>query len=1029
MKQTANRMRDDVFARIASQRETEQRAALVEPQPPALPAVSLSARRHDPAAAFKPLPKLDTPAKLQRELARQRRRFAPFMRDLSPALESLRQVMPITMFEWRLQTDEDAADFGRVLAGVGEWQPVSIPHYGGPIGKATAYYRATFNLGAQAAPERRWFIRFKGVDYKAHVFVNGAYLGSHEGFFAPFEFDMTRIACAGENTLLVVVENDAIMLGNETWDKLQGVDAFHEGDKVYAATGPGWDDPQVGWHHCPPGMGIYQDVFIEARAPIHIHDVFVRPLPAEGRAEAWIEVNNAHAVYQPVALRLSVYGQNFRQTVFADRVFSVGDAGPGVNYYRLSFDMPRARVWDVDAPWLYQAQVKLLDESGKLLDTARCQFGMRSFHMDDGPEAAERGERGRLYLNGRQIRLRGANTMGFEQQDVMKKDWDQLRDDILLARICHMNYWRITQRPVQPEVYEMCDKLGFLTQTDLPLFGQLRRNQFAECVRQVEEMERLVRGHPCNIMISYINEPFPNARGKPHRHMTRAEMESFFLAADQAVRLANPDRVIKAVDGDYDPPAPGLPDNHCYTCWYNGHGIEPGKLHKGFWQKVKPGWMYGCGEFGAEGLDSVELMRKYYPPEWLPQTLEEEAAWTPDHIPSAQTGKYHYMFFETPRTLAGWVAASQRHQAWATRIMTEAFRRDNRMTSFAIHLFIDAFPDSWMKAIMDYERQPKPAYFAYREALTPLMASLRADRTAYFAGEEMTVECWVCNDTHNTPPAELRYQLEADGRVLFAQRAKAKVEKCRSTFQGFLKLRAPQVSRRSKAVLRLALFEANGRQIHDTAVEFDVFPAQRDQDNDGLPRRAHIVGRRNGKAAQLARELGLRPIFAGAIRPDDAILIDDMARYAAQQSLIEFAVQDGALAVFVELPAGNYEIGGSTLRVEPCGMGGRHFVSRDTGHPLVEGFQPEDFKFWYDPAVDRPSPLLDTVLDAPGWTPTLMSGNGGWEVDWRATPAAVEKQHGAGAYRVCQVKLAGRLVNPVARIFAERLLRNRRPTP
>ena len=25
-----------------------------------------------------------------------------------------------------------------------------------------------------------------------------------------------------------------------------------------------------------------------------------------------------------------------------------------------------------------------------------------------------------------------------------------------------------------------------------------------------------------------------------------------------------------------------------------------------------------------------------------------------------------------------------------------------------------------MKAIMDCERQPKPAYFAYREALTPL---------------------------------------------------------------------------------------------------------------------------------------------------------------------------------------------------------------------------------------------------------------------------------------------------------------------
>lgn len=1022
MTQTADRMRDDVFARIASRREAEQRAALVEPQPSALPDVALPARRHNPAAIFRPLPKLDTSAKLQRELARQRRRFAPFLRDLAPALVSLRQTIPLTAFDWRLQTPEDAADFGRVLAGAGEWQTVTIPHYGGPIGKATTYYRTVFDPGAQVemagASDRRWFICFKGVDYKAHVFVNGAYLGSHEGFFAPFEFDMTRVVRAGANTLVVAVENDAIMLGNDTWDKLQGVDAFHEGDKVYAATGPGWDDPQVGWHHCPPGMGIYQDVFIEARAPIHIHDVFVRPLLAEGRAEAWIEVNSAHEVYQPISLVLSAHGQNFRQTVFAERAFAVSDAGSGVSYYRLSFEMPNARVWDVDAPWLYQAQVKLLDGAGHLLDTARRQFGMRSFHMDE----RDAGERGRLYLNGRQIRLRGANTMGFEQQDVMKQDWDQLRDDILLARICHMNYWRITQRPAQPEVYEMCDRLGFLTQTDLPLFGQLRRNQFAECVRQAGEMERLARNHPCNIMVSYINEPFPNAQGKPHRHMTRAEMESFFVAADQAVRLANPDRVIKAVDGDYDPPGPGLPDNHCYTCWYNGHGIELGKLHKGYWQKVKPGWMYGCGEYGAEGLDSVALMRKYYPREWLPQTPEDEAAWTPDRIPSAQTGKYHYMFFETPRGLQGWSDASRRHQAWATRIMTEAFRRDSRMTSFAIHLFIDAFPDGWMKAIMDYDRQPKPAYFACREALTPLMVNLRADRAAYFAGETMQVECWVCNDTHDTPPARLRYQLEVEGRVVFAQQSRARIEACRSVFQGFLRLPAPQVSRRSKATLRLALFEANGRQMHDTAIELDIFPAQ---PANGAPRpRAHIVGRRNGKAAQLARELGLRAVFAGAIRPDDVIVIDDMARYAAQQSLIDFAVQGGALAVFVELPAGSYEIGGSTLRVEPCGMGGRHFVSRDTGHPLVEGFQAEDFKFWYDPMVDRPGPLLDTVLDAPGWTPILMSGNGGWEVDWRATPAAVEQQHGAGVWRVCQVKLAGRLVNPVARIFAARLFSN-----
>ena len=43
-----------------------------------------------------------------------------------------------------------------------------------------------------------------------------------------------------------------------------------------------------------------------------------------------------------------------------------------------------------------------------------------------------------------------------------------------------------------------------MLQTDLPLFGSLRPNLFAEGVKQAGEMERLVRNHPSNIMVTYI---------------------------------------------------------------------------------------------------------------------------------------------------------------------------------------------------------------------------------------------------------------------------------------------------------------------------------------------------------------------------------------------------------------------------------------------------------------------------------------------------------------------------------------------
>ena len=1044
--------RKDVFADIAGTRDTHQpqprsvrREPLVEPQPWLFQQLENNSRgKHsdilsleglDPTAVFQPLDKVDTPEKLARELERMRERYAPFMQDLAPVPTPTRNMLPLTSFDWRIQTEADQADFMRALSGQGEWERVDIPYYGGPLGRATTLYRTTFEVTAELQTYGTLFLCFKGVDYKVHAFVNGHYVGSHEGFFAPFAFECTTAARLGGNVLLLSVENDAICMGNNSW----GEDGhLYEGDKLYAATGPGYNDPLVGWHHCPPGMGIYQAVTLEARAPLFIDDIFVRPMlengEREARAEAWIQVHNTGRLRQELSLELSLYGQNFAQTIFEGQGYEVsGPAGPAVNEYRLAFEIPAPRLWNTETPWLYQLQVRLLDADGKTLDVQRRQFGLRAFRMEEADEP-----KGRFYLNDAEIRLRGANTMGHMQQCVIHADWEQLRDDILLAKLCHMNFFRLTQRPVQPEIYEYCDRLGMMTQTDLPLFAVLRRNQFCEAVRQAGEMEQLVRSHPCNVLISYINEPFPNAHNKPHRHLLRAELEAFFLAADQVVHLLNPDRVIKPVDGDYDPPAPGLPDNHCYCGWYNGHGVDLGKLHAGYWQKVKPGWNYGCGEFGAEGLDPVNVMRDHYPPAWLPQTPEEEYAWTPDRIVQAQTGRFHYMWFDTQHTLADWVAASQAHQARMTRLMTEAFRRDARMTSFAIHLFIDAFPSGWMKAIMDVERQPKPAYFAYREALTPLMVNLRSDRRAFFAGERLalslpkelalslpkgaTVEAWLCNDLDVLPEhTSLVYQLELDGEIVAAQRNPAKVVRCGSAFQGFVDFRVPDVVRRSEMVVRLALLYGDETVLHDTALSFDVFPSIAP-----APVRACVIGAPHSEAQRLAAELGVETIPLDAVRPGDVMLLSECepSRLDCDLNEIIARVAQGATAVFLGLPPGEYTLSEECIQVQPCGMNPRHFCSRATGHPLVADLKPNDFWFWYDAAAGYVTPFLPSTFTAPGWTPILTSGNGDWSGGWGPALAAAEKPHGRGLLRICQVSLADRTRhNPVARLFANRLLR------
>jgi hypothetical protein len=255
--------KSDVFAAVAAINPDQENAArlagLEKPQPipftaPVLPLGAPSAETNCPACDS-----IRSEQELAAALIAAREAHAPFLENHAPPPESHRASIELRSFEWRLRPAT-------------EWQPVTLPHYGGPIGRHTVEYRTVFELPEAVRAKEAQMLRFTGVNYKAHVFLNGDFVGSHEGFFAPFEFDITPHLRARANELLVLVENDAITRGNQSWHQ----DA--EGEKLYAATFLGWDEPEVAWHHCPSGMGIWGRVLIEGRSAAHLSDLFVRPL-------------------------------------------------------------------------------------------------------------------------------------------------------------------------------------------------------------------------------------------------------------------------------------------------------------------------------------------------------------------------------------------------------------------------------------------------------------------------------------------------------------------------------------------------------------------------------------------------------------------------------------------------------------------------------------------------------------------------------------------------------------------------------
>jgi hypothetical protein len=591
------------------------------------------------------------------------------------------------------------------------------------------------------------------------------------------------------------------------------------GKKFAACGGPGWDDPDDGWVMCPPGFGIWQKTHLEFRPAVSISDIFVQPRPQDAQAEVWVELEGD--VKDGVELRYSLYGQNFKATLDKNnKVTADGkNTGDGKTTFKFIIPFPKdgLRWWSHETPWLYQLQV-FAYRNGKLADARKRQVGMRTFVQSTTSQP-----KGRFYLNGKEIRLRGANMMGNLMQCVMRDDYDQLRDDILIAKLANMNFWRMTQQPCQEEVYDYFDKLGMMAQTDMPLFVGIWKSQRNEAVRQLEAMVRLVRSHPCNALISYLNEAgFANEGGRKPM-MSKEEHEELFHEFDKRARILNPQQVRKWIEGDGVNLSTGYSDHHNYSGWYGSRGADILTVHKGQWSSTPAGWMHACGEFGSEGLDSIATMKKHYPEKWIKEG--PDGTWHPKVIFRCQTATVGKAWLKQHKTMKEWVTASQDHQKWIARLQTEAYRRDAKMNSFSIHLLIDAWPAGWLKALVSYDRTAKPAYFAYMDALTPLMANLRTTRYYIYPGETLPVEAWVCNDTPTVPEgAKLAYQLELGGKVIQSGISDAKIVASEPTFQGFIKIAAPEVTKRQPLTLRYAILDKEGKVMHDTSVVLDLIP-------------------------------------------------------------------------------------------------------------------------------------------------------------------------------------------------------------
>ncbi|MCQ3035765.1 MAG: hypothetical protein MJ248_06110, partial [Bacilli bacterium] len=667
-----------------------------------------------------------------------KKHYHPFLSEQYSKLEKTREIIRLTDFDFRRETEEDKKDFSLVLMHKGEWEKVTLPHYVGPDGKYNVYYYGKINVG-EIDNNKEYILKFEASDYITDVYLNGRMVVTHEGFFAPFQVDLTPNLLSGENTLVVVLHNEHTTTGNSLFGTLQF------GKKIYAATHFGYDEPVKGWHHCPAGVGIYGNLTLEITNKQRIEELYIRPNFDKSSVSGTIQVINAVERHvKDTYLVVSIEGRNFKKNVVTQKINKYSSLQYNENFIPFEFEIKNFKPWTNDEPYLYELIIKLFDKDGNLLDVNHEHFGMRKFISDEKSKPYK----GQFYFNNERIILNGTNEMGFLPLDVMRENDDQLLDDIMAAKVANLNMFRMTQRPVLRKVYDYFDMLGMFCQTDFPLFSFITPEAFGESFKQVSEMEKLVRNHPSCIIDSFCNECIDgDERGASNYVLSREDAEKTFETYRQIVKILNPDKVIKIHEGDINPlkTCKGLSDFHTYCYWYISQGIYGGWFERGYLLGVRKDWMTGCGEYGVDGLDRYELMKKYAPKEWLPKDINEP--WVPNKIARAQCWPQLSDFVPEQDYILDWIRVSRQYQREAIVKYVYNLRRRIDMVQYrAVHLLIDAWPMGWTKTLIDVDRIPKPAYYAFADANIPFRVNAKANRYTYYANEPIKVELFALND-------------------------------------------------------------------------------------------------------------------------------------------------------------------------------------------------------------------------------------------------------------------------------------------
>ncbi|MBI4786419.1 MAG: beta galactosidase jelly roll domain-containing protein [Chloroflexi bacterium] len=573
-------------------------------------------------------------------------------------------------------------------------------------------------------------LHFQGASYRVEAWLNQNYVGSHEGAYTPFWFDVTPfVRCDSENELIVRV---AALSRTKAVDGMILQHAPASKQSWYYAYG-----------------GLWGNVRLETRPWVACQSLAVEPDLARESALVEVALNNRLAECRAVDLRLEITAPDNR---LAFEQASAVMAVPGVSRFSFRVLLSRPFAWSCEHPQLYRVRATTSD------DEVAAQFGMRDFTVQDGE----------FFLNGEPVFLRGILLQpNYPINLVTPPNREMMVREITLAKEAGFNLIRAHIRPAPPGFLDLTDQMGMLVYAENCLAWIKDSPRITDHGRrQVQALIERDRNHPSVVFWGIYNENRQSnaINGEALVHLARAldptrvivDNSGGTMAIDQDFGWIDRATMVPNRENERQK----ILDVHLYL-----GGLLPGPVYE--WMRAlgsgAPSAVLATQDFGSTALfEEFDREQRSYRGKVFVSELGYGGMADLDDLVAGFQGRENLLdarelkifrddlhngfearhldrVFGSVHNLA--LAAQELHADANTR-QIQALLTNPRISGYVLTQLNDV---AWEfhAGLLDLWRNPKPAYYAAKRLNLPHCLVLKAASPVATLGETINVSCTV----------------------------------------------------------------------------------------------------------------------------------------------------------------------------------------------------------------------------------------------------------------------------------------------